>query len=141
MQETGRSTDVRPDVLPGMPGLDLVRPSAAGVRAGVLGWVEDGVFSGKFLGRRRGSGVRVAASQGKGKGHRSGGGYAKTELGQETPARLAAGYRFGRFNTHNKHLLEIARRPEYDEARLRLGKNCAAQAILLGAPDFATGDR
>ena len=113
-------------------------PGAAGVHAWVLGWMENGVFAREFLGSPSGRVVRVATAQAKGKGYRRRSGYAKTELGQETPARLAAGFGFGRSNTHNKHLLEEARSPVYDRVSLRLRKNCAAQAILLGAPDFAT---
>ena len=111
MSESGLTTVDRPDVVPYMPDPPLGGSSATGVSAGVLGWVEDGVLSGKFLGCRSGSGIRVATSQGKGKGHCGGCGYAKTELGQETPSRLAACYGFGRFNTHNKHLLKFTRRP------------------------------
>jgi len=70
-----------------------------------LGWVENGVFTGEFLGRWGGRGFWVTSAQAERQRYRGDGRYTKTDLGQETPARLAAGLGFGRFNTHNKHLL------------------------------------
>ena len=91
MSETGLTTLARPDAVPYMLDPPLGGSSSTGVSAGVLGWVEDGVLSWEFLGCHTGSGIRVATSQGKGKGHCGGCGYAKAELGKETPSRLGAG--------------------------------------------------
>ena len=83
---------------------------AAGVQPGILGWVEYGIFAGEFLGRCCGRGFRVTSAQAERQRYRGDSRYTKTDLGQETPAGLAAGFGFGSFNTHNKHLLEWAGR-------------------------------